>query len=542
MIRPKFELDFRELDINENLYDNEDLDRCTTVEAEYIFRTGFEDNPDVCAIPKAPSTREIITNSSVNIIGFDRSKLNEMKKYEKLEYIEELDYVMTPLGVHFDVSQSINSLLIKSYKSRDVMVASVEGNSPIQKQGFACNILALRKDVAPRPTGFFLYGKTGCGKSMAVQLACRMYPKAIIHNLNGISYTQIPIIYVTALKRQTSDVFRSIATRIDEILNTGDFHESKVRSGTITKMEGYIKNWIKLYHIGLIIIDEIQFLALDKNAKSIEDIIGITQDTGCNFGFIGNEDAKVKLFELPRIYGRVEGNLIDADFVTANGNKLFEFAMSKLWRYQWTECESPLTDEIKDYLTYETAINIALLKYIIIKIQSEAVIEGRKAPIDINYVKNKTDKDIKKLRELITEPTEKEEKEYREYMTRLRAKVAAQIADEKETGRGEIVAMMERGKLQDEKATIIDRVIQSISDTTEYSENNIYRTVLKILDEEPSLIDYPPRILATRVKQQLDGIEKKKKRKNLQGKKQHLNVRKIDKNVKESLMDLAILN
>lgn len=542
MIKPKFELNFIELKSKENLYDSENLDGSTSIEAEYLYRTGFENNPDVCAIPRAPSPTDILVNSSVTMPGYDWQQVCTMRRYEKLEAIEELDHVMTPLGVHLDVATAINSLLLKSYKSRDVVIAAVEGDSPIHKQGFACNILSLRKDTAPRPMGFFLYGKTGCGKSMAVQLACRMYPKKIVHKFDGFTYTQIPIIYVTALKRQTSDVFRSIATKIDEILNTGDFHESKVRSGTLTKAEGYVKKWIKMYHIGIIIIDEIQFLALDQNAKSIEDIIGITQDTGCHFGFIGNEDAMVKLLNLPRIFGRVERYLINADVVTTNVNKLFEYALETIWGYQWTSCKSELTAEIKDYLLYETAMNIALLKYIVIKVQSEAVVEGRKDPIDITYIKEKTDKDIKKLRELISEPTEKEEIAYREYMTSLRARIAARTADEKEAGRGEIVEAMARGKIQEAKANVISRVIQSVADTSDYSEANIHRVILQILDEEPSLAERPIKTLATKVKVRLDDIEKTKKKNKTRKVNQNLKSREIDENTKKALVEMGVID
>ena len=114
MIKPKFDLDFRELGTDENLYDTENLDRCTTVEAEYLLRAGFEDNPDVCAIPRTPSTMDIMANSSVSMLGYDRSKVSLMQKYEKLEAIEELDNVMVPLEVHLDVASAINSLLVKS--------------------------------------------------------------------------------------------------------------------------------------------------------------------------------------------------------------------------------------------------------------------------------------------------------------------------------------------------------------------------------------------------------------------------------------------
>lgn len=60
MERLKCNLTFRELGKDENLYDDVDLTAGSMVDAQYRRVAGYEDNPDVCALPKMPSIRDIL--------------------------------------------------------------------------------------------------------------------------------------------------------------------------------------------------------------------------------------------------------------------------------------------------------------------------------------------------------------------------------------------------------------------------------------------------------------------------------------------------
>lgn len=66
MERLKCNLTFRELRKDENLYDDVDLTAGSMVDAQYRRVAGYEDNPDVCALPKMPSV--LITKLIANTV------------------------------------------------------------------------------------------------------------------------------------------------------------------------------------------------------------------------------------------------------------------------------------------------------------------------------------------------------------------------------------------------------------------------------------------------------------------------------------------
>ena len=87
MERLKCNLTFRELRKDENLYDDVDLTAGSMVDAQYRRVAGYEDNPDVCALPKMPSVRDILALGMVNPPGYDREKEKKMSAAEKLAAI-----------------------------------------------------------------------------------------------------------------------------------------------------------------------------------------------------------------------------------------------------------------------------------------------------------------------------------------------------------------------------------------------------------------------------------------------------------------------
>ena len=78
MERLKCNLTFRELRKDENLYDDVDLTAGSMVDAQYRRVAGYEDNPDVCALPKMPSVRDILALGMVNPPGYDREQVEKL--------------------------------------------------------------------------------------------------------------------------------------------------------------------------------------------------------------------------------------------------------------------------------------------------------------------------------------------------------------------------------------------------------------------------------------------------------------------------------
>ena len=543
MERLKCNLTFRELRKDENLYDDVDLTAGSMVDAQYRRVAGYEDNPDVCALPKMPSVRDILALGMVNPPGYDREQVEKMSTAEKLAAIEDIDMAMIPLGIHVDVARTIWKFLDRRYKGADVMISANEDEKAYGKGSFGRAIVLYQKLEAPSPIGFLLHGKTGCGKTMAVNLACRMYPNVIYHEFEDYSYVQIPIVMVTALRKDIRDVFESIAAAFDRFLDTGDYHRRRaVGAKSISATEGLVKKWIELYHVGLIIVDEVQFLDFSPKKKNIEDIVSITQATGAQFGLIGNDDGYRAILEYDRLNRRVAKNIINADEVTKNNVRLFENAIKTLWGYQFGNVESPFTTEIEELLMYHSSRNIALLKFIVITIQTKDVIEKRMEPIDVPFIEKTIGRDMETLRKLLADPDDPEDAQYHEYITKLYARQAKEVATENDEEKGRLFDMMAAGELTRKREAVRSRAFQSISDTSNYTETQINRAIRQAIDKEPDILDHPSKFLAQKAMEILKKANAKVKRKNTatanQAKKGKSDAAAIDRETSQGLTAL----
>lgn len=512
-------------------------------DAQYRRVAGYEDNPDVCALPKMPSIRDILALGMVNPPGYDREQVEKMSTAEKLAAIEDIDMAMIPLGIHVDVARTIWKFLDRRYKGADVMISANEDEKAYEKESFGRAIVLYQKLEAPSPIGFLLHGKTGCGKTMAVNLACRMYPNVIYHEFEDCSYVQIPIVMVTALRKDIRDVFESIAAAFDRFLDTGDYHRRRaVGAKSISATEGLVKKWIELYHVGLIIVDEVQFLDFSPKKKNIEDIVSITQATGAQFGLIGNDDGYRAVLEYDRLNRRVAKNIINADEVTKNNVRLFENAIKTLWGYQFGNVESPFTTEIEELLMYHSSRNIALLKYIVITIQTKDVIEKRKEPIDVPFIEKTIGRDMETLRKLLADPDDPEDAQYHEYITKLYARQAKEVATENDEEKGRLFDMMAAGELTRKREAVRSRAFQSISDTSNYTETQINRAIRQAIDKEPDILDHPSKFLAQKAMEILKKANAKVKRKNTatanQAKKGKSDAAAIDRETSQGLTAL----
>ncbi len=432
MKKMSFDLEFRELSDDQNLYDDIDIFENSIVPAEYRRVAGYEDNPDVCAIPRCPTAQEIIDNCTVPLHGYDPAKSGTLKSYEKKEQIVDLQHVSCVLGVHAKTAAAINRVLLESYKGRKIGVALVDDNERNLGKNVHSEIISEKNELSGRTDGFLVTGVTGSGKSMAISLSCAMYPQVIRHSFDQCIYIQIPIIRVTSMVGNLSEIYRSIAAKIDKLLNCGNAHLSKIKTGNLGKAATYIKKWISLYHIGLLIIDEVQFFAFGRQKTSFENIIGITEDTGIAFGLIGNNETLDEIFAMPRIKSRVIKNCFSADITEARDRRLFEEAVKDLWKYQWGESPIPLTKEILSELIYQSVYNIALLKAIIVEVQ-HSLLQNKDAKVDRSFIQSVVSRNLLQLRGIVQLPSQKNDLEFREALNSLYGNIKAE--GEKESRR-----------------------------------------------------------------------------------------------------------
>lgn len=64
------DLPYRILEEEENLYDDLDLNMQDIVKAEYWSGNGHEGHPDICALPRISTNRELQVQNSIPLNGY----------------------------------------------------------------------------------------------------------------------------------------------------------------------------------------------------------------------------------------------------------------------------------------------------------------------------------------------------------------------------------------------------------------------------------------------------------------------------------------
>jgi hypothetical protein len=297
--------------------------------------------------------------------------------------VSALRSLKLPLNVQKTVDRILYSGLIHSYEGRRYALTkhAVSPTSDVQ-----VNILSssYTNNVVE---GGSLMGLPGTGKSTAVSIALRRYPKAILHDTGDGSYVQVPVIKTTAFTNgNLSALFQTFAARLDDILDTGTTHQDLMPRVNIGMMCARIINWIQTYHIGCWIIEEISFFEFSNSARSFENVVSIMQETGIFLFVTGNADVYKKLGSNLRLERRLLSQCVNMDD-TSKDRGFMKIFLQKIWRYVLPDLRPLFTDEIADAVLDVTLGSVDMMTILISAVQSKYLEEkeknarrGRKKP------------------------------------------------------------------------------------------------------------------------------------------------------------------
>lgn len=534
MDRIRFNLEgrFRDTD-QENLYSDVNIHDHHIVEAQYMRRDGFEDDPDICAIPRCPTEEEIKQLTNVYMIDYDPDKAEGLTKKEKLEQSSRLAEVMCPLAIHFELAKAVDRCLISSYRHRQTMEGIVYTSGKTQAR--LGGIISEPRDGAMRTENLYVVGKTSYGKSMARKMIIsNIYPKAIHHEFEDKSYTQIPILEATSVVGNMYCYYEQITQRIDEVLNTGDMYYSYFKSeakSNIGRATGVIKRYIKLFHVGALLIEECEFL---RGSEVLEDLINLSEDTGVAIIIIGNPKSEVRsrsldLMDRPRIHMRFQ-NVIRADDISSKSNRIFlRLAAKTLWDYQWTPF-IPLNDEMCDILMEYSVYNICILKALIKKLM-DTVIEKKKKTLSPDLIREVGDKYFLKAKCLLDEDPEA-----------LLKYIENDIYGKNNDDIPSIAANYDQIDIDSRKTkAVISQAFQAIrvvTDPEKFSDIRIMQAVRNVIAKDMSLISVGVSAVATKALTLLNDNQEKSERMAAQKLERMKKVKPVRKLEKEAIDEL----
>lgn len=483
-----FELPYLELNEEDNLYDDVDLAASDIVMAQYWKYNGHLGNPDICALPRPASKQEIQVHHNIPLTGYDEKEVEKMSVGERKRGILSLRDVRFPFPFHSRIDQYLYSVLVASYAKRKLGITERPEKYVVGDEVKEARIIMGDTGITSNAIGFSVIGAAGSGKSTALEMVTDKYPKAILHNLPEYSYVQIPIIRLTAFANgNLSALYYMFAKQIDSILDSGCSHYDKIKStANLGRMTELIITWIKRYHIGVIIIDEIQLMDFGtSNSKSVENLLTITAMTGIPLVMVGTEDASTHWHGVLRLCRRTEGLLVRADEYCKQ-KEFVQLIIKRIWKYQWVRNRVPLTEDISQTIYDESMGSIDLLILLWMTVQYEAISSKPEPEIDSAYIRKIAKTKFGHMQRLLKDSLVESEKKYLEARQSVidTIRMSAEADEQKKE--------MDRLRLESERniRDHYDRdlqmrfVIDSIQACHDYSETMIRKAYAKAEKEE----------------------------------------------------------
>ncbi len=148
------------------------------------------------------------------------------------------------------------------------------------------------KDIA-------LLGVPGTGKTECINKLLSHYPQHIVHHTEDGTFHQILWIKIEpSSNNDLATLYDNFGIALDNALGNKNVYASLIRKKRkLGEKANYISSLINTFSIGMLIIDEIQRLELNKNrAESFESIMTIMNNTKVLFLVAGTEEAYSIIF------------------------------------------------------------------------------------------------------------------------------------------------------------------------------------------------------------------------------------------------------
>lgn len=309
-----------------------EFSRIHQVEARYIHAIDpvYQGNRLIEALPPMRSWKQC---------NEDFEKLPEwtpaMRKEEQLVRYQLADHLSDfriTREVIPDIDMEIHSALMRCYKQR----------IPYDMPGSSSEQVGFYKTTKATVPGALILGDSGAGKTTAVLHALSYIPQLIVHEMKNARMYQIPYINVSCSPDGSVKTFFDLC--IEELERiTGEIFYQKAKATADDKARLF-RNLALRFNIGAIIVDEIQNLLKAKNRIILNQFLMLSNDLSIPFIFVGTNQVlpflkESEFFTQRRIGREIHVNRFQRDV-------LWDDFLNKLWEFQWTRKQIPLTSEM----------------------------------------------------------------------------------------------------------------------------------------------------------------------------------------------------
>lgn len=309
----------------------------------------YKENPLIAALP--PIYDEVAITKKLRMLPSIASEEINLEGRIRVHAIARLlSQFFQPLSHHLQLENKISLMIRQGYLGRSPKTADFNKHLQNAYERTVRGDLDafVFVDVKSTATDMSLFGCSGCGKTKTVERILSTYPQVIRHS----TYNITQIVYLKLDCPPDGDLDElclSFFSAVDVLLKSRYSHtHGKKRLGT-PRLLANMCQVACLHAIGLLVIDEVQNLSEARSGgsrKMQNFFVSLVNNIGVPVMQIGTFKAR-RLFQ---------GSFRGARRVTGIGslfwdrvpnNKVWHNLVKVLWRYQWLQKATPLTNEIE---------------------------------------------------------------------------------------------------------------------------------------------------------------------------------------------------
>lgn len=307
----------------------------------------YDGNPLIECLPPILSDVDVVRRIGSLPAKPDGAELELLPKLRG-HGINRLKDVVIPFDIHLRLEDLFSQLLRYGYTGRNPCLPEtvrhrLHSTADVQRGGFMSSAETIT-----------LIGLSGMGKSTALNSIVKLYPQVISHSRykskilveTQVVWLKIECPHDGSLRGFCAAFFASL----DSALGITKYSGGGTTRRSISVMLQNISQLCKAYHIGALILDEMQHLASSRGGQDREKLLNffvtLSNDAGVPLVYVGT-NAMLPLFSgVLRNARRASGMgpIIFDRF--AEDNPFWEHLVSQLWEYNWTASKTRLTAEL----------------------------------------------------------------------------------------------------------------------------------------------------------------------------------------------------
>lgn len=366
----------------------------------------YASNPFIACLPPLQSRMQMTQ------MLIKRPIFNEIERtypaYYRKHCVLRLARCFEPLDRHVQFAERFDMLLRQGYLDRNPETGDYMQrlqNSYERKRRFEAGLPPLEIFESFAST-FALLGASGNGKSRTVGWVLRRYQQLQEHT-TPYRLTQIVWMRLDCPSQGSqAQLCRNFFYEVDRLLGTDHLAKFGGKSRAVDAMLNDMSHIANLHAIGVLVIDEIQFLRNSKTDREalLSFFVTLVNVIGIPLVLVGTNSALPILqsnFKEARRANGLGSMMWDPIPNAANWRHLIK----SLWQYQWLTTTTPLTDEIIDVLHEETQgimdILIKLLMLVQMRIISVREAKPGAETITIPLIRQVAKEDFRMVRPML---------------------------------------------------------------------------------------------------------------------------------------------